>query len=168
VTVLVIAAALFAFSAPSPPASPMETAAYYDTLHLPAEVGDRHAELRSAIGAVLGERVVIAEHDFPGTPMYTRETACNLLGVRHLVAVGGGEMTAISNHGHPGGSKVLELHAWIWDCRDRRVASHGSVDSAWYDKVDGTTLRAMYRELSASLLERVRKGLAEPPDTAMP
>ena len=164
-TVLVIAA-LFAFSAPSPAASPMETAAYYDTLRLPAEVGDRHAEMRAAIGAVLGERVVIAEHDVPGTPRYTYEMACKLLGARHLVDAGGGEFSAISSH--PGGSKQLELGVWIWDCRDQRVAWHGSVHSAWYDNADGTTLRAMYRELSASLLERMRKGLVEPPDLAVP
>ena len=162
----IVLAAAFALATPRPSPSPVVTAAYYDELHLPAEVGDRHAELRSAIGAVLGERAVIAEHDFPGTPMYTRETACKSLGVRHLVLVSGSVLTAIS--GPRPGSKSFELWAWIWDCRDGRVAASVSARSAEYNGAGAATLRTMYRELSASLLERVRKGLAEPPDIAVP
>lgn len=59
-TGLVLAATL-AFDVPSPP--PPLTAAYYDRLHLLAAVGDRHAELRSAIRTALGERVVVIGSD---------------------------------------------------------------------------------------------------------
>ena len=163
-------AATFAVAAPqpSPSPSPSPRAAYYDEIMLPAAAGDHHAEMQSAIAALLGEQMIVTTSDVPGPPGYTRETACKSLGVRHLVVVGGGEFRAISNHGHPGGSKSLELTAWIWDCREQRLASNASATSAWYDNAGGHAMRAMYRDLSATVIERVRKALTEPPDLALP
>lgn len=150
-------AALIAHPSPSP--SPAATAAYYDRLQLPAEVGDRHAELRSAIGEILGERLVVTESDEPGAPEYTRETACAKLGVRHLVTVSGAALVAIS--GPRPGFTSFDLAAWIWDCRDHREAANVRVMSAWYKDADTKALRTMYAALSASFVERLRKGFTE-------
>jgi hypothetical protein len=161
VTALALAV-LTAFAAPSPSPSPSPRAAYYDQLTFPAAVGDHHAELRNALAAVLGEQMVVTQSDVPGTPGYTRATACKTLGVCHLVIVGGGEWSTISSH--VGGSKSLAVDAWIWDCRDQRVAASANARSVQYDVADAKTLQTMYAALSASVLERIRKGLAEPPD----
>jgi hypothetical protein len=167
VTALVLAA-MVAFAAPRPSPVPSPSpppAAYYDGFSFPAALGDRSGELRAAIAAVLGERLVVSETGESRPPWDTHETACKSLGVRHVVVVSGGVMTQISSHGGGrAGSKSLELGAWIWDCRDRREAAGASVSSASYDYADAKTLQTMYAALSASLLERIRKLLAEPPD----
>ena len=165
-TMLVHAAAIaLAALKPSPMPSPSPTGAYYNQFSFPAALGDRSGELRAAIAALLRERLLASETDEPGPPWDTYETACKNLGVRHIVVVSGGVMTQISSHGGGrAGSKSLELRARIWDCRDHRDAAGASVSSASYDVGDAKTLQTLYAALSASLLERIRTKLAEPPD----